>query len=536
MLKKLAFLVASILIVFSFLPITAFSSSYNNVSVTEAKQMIDSDPSLVILDVRTQTEYDSGHIRNAKLIPLNELSSRLNELNPQDRILVYCAHGSRSATASQTLVDNGFFHVYNMLGGIAEWIAQGYPVFIKYSSIQEAINNANEGDTLFISSGTYYEHVVVNKSVSLVGENRETTVIDADLSGTVLNVTVSNVLISDFTLQKTGCPPPQELRCGVYIASSCQYVNITNNNIAFCCGGIALNKTQNIIIAYNRISDSANWGIKLINSSEVLIFNNVMELNPNGIAFENSQNNKIIGNVISTSIQGLWMFKSNNNRIFENTFSAISFYAVYLDRSNASLLLHNNFMAGNKRHVASLNSINIWDNGVEGNYWSNYTGIDYDEDGIGDVPHDIDAQNRDNNPLMGVFYNFTVLGTNVIAICNSTITDFQYLPSEKIIRITVTNMTTDQTVGFCRICVPHNLVEPPIVVFVDGNPPLKSTILDSNPENTTLYITYMHSQHEILIVPELPSMLTVSFFAAFSLIAVKLVYKKGAKKKKHNGK
>jgi len=489
--------------------------------------MIDSDPSLVILDVRGESEYNSGHIRNARLIPLSELSGRLNELNKQDHILVYCAHGSRSATPSQTLADNGFSYVYNMLGGIAEWIAQGYPVFVKYSSIQEAINNANEGDTLFIASNTYYEHVMVNKSISLIGENKETTIIDGNLTGTVLNVTVSNVLISDFTIQKTGCPPPESIRCGIYVANFCQYVNITNNKIAFCCGGIGLNRTQNILIAYNTISNSANWGIKLLNSSNVSIFENIIEMNPTGINFENSCNNKIVGNVISNSIYGLWMFKSNNNDIFENTFSEISFYAVYFDRSNASLFLHNNFMAGNRRHVASLNSINIWDDGVEGNYWSNYTGIDHDEDGIGDMPHQIDAMNTDNNPLMGVFHNFTVSNTyNVIVICNSTIMDFQCLLSNKIIRITVTNMTTDQTAGFCRICIPHALVEPPIVVLVDGNPPLSSIILSSTLENTTLYITYLHSQHEILIIPELSSILTSSLLMCFTLIAVKLTNKK----------
>jgi len=132
--------------------------------------MIDSNPSLVILDVRNQSEYDSGHIRNAKLIPVFELEGRLGELNKSDEILVYCKLGGRSSTASQILVDNDFLYVYNMLGGVTAWMDEGYQVYVKYSLIQEAINNATEGDTIFVSSGTYHEHVVVNKTVNLVGK------------------------------------------------------------------------------------------------------------------------------------------------------------------------------------------------------------------------------------------------------------------------------------------------------------------------------------------------------------------------------
>lgn len=88
--------------------------------------MIESNPNLVILDVRSQGEYDSGHLQNATLIPVTELASRLGELDRQKDILVYCGSGGRSATASQTLVDNGFPSVYNMLGGITSWKNAGY--------------------------------------------------------------------------------------------------------------------------------------------------------------------------------------------------------------------------------------------------------------------------------------------------------------------------------------------------------------------------------------------------------------------------
>ena len=71
-------------------------------------------------------------------------------------------------------------------------------------------------------------------------------------------------------------------------------------------------------------------------------------------------------------------------------------------------------------------SVNFRDNGSEGNYWSNCTGVDPDHDGIVDSSHIPDADNQDNYPLMEMFYDFSATSEcHVTAICNSTISDFQ---------------------------------------------------------------------------------------------------------------
>jgi len=70
-----------------------------------------------------------------------------------------------------------------------------------YPTIQEAINHANEGDTIFVRNGTYSERIIVNKTVSLIGENRNTTIIDGNKTETLVNVTADNVTISGFTVQ-----------------------------------------------------------------------------------------------------------------------------------------------------------------------------------------------------------------------------------------------------------------------------------------------------------------------------------------------
>ena len=95
--------------------------SYKNVTVDEAQQIIQQDGGLIILDVRSQQEYDSGHIPRVILIPVGELKDRLGELDETKAILVYCKSGVRSAQASQLLADNGFPKVYNLEGGIVAW-------------------------------------------------------------------------------------------------------------------------------------------------------------------------------------------------------------------------------------------------------------------------------------------------------------------------------------------------------------------------------------------------------------------------------
>ena len=99
---------------------------YEDVSVDEAKDLIDSG-TVFVLDVRTAQEYSSGHVGDAVNINVEELGERLDEVPDDMDILVYCRSGVRSARASGILVDAGYSQVYNMEGGISEWIASGYP-------------------------------------------------------------------------------------------------------------------------------------------------------------------------------------------------------------------------------------------------------------------------------------------------------------------------------------------------------------------------------------------------------------------------
>ncbi len=82
-----------------------------------------------LLDVRTQEEWDSIHVPNAKLIPLDQLPQRLQELPKDQPILVICRSGNRSQTGRDILLRNGF-DATSVQGGIRAWQAAGYPVTI----------------------------------------------------------------------------------------------------------------------------------------------------------------------------------------------------------------------------------------------------------------------------------------------------------------------------------------------------------------------------------------------------------------------
>jgi rhodanese-related sulfurtransferase len=101
-----------------------------DVDVATLKQRLDADPALVLVDVRTPGEYEAGHVPGARLLPIQELESRVEELRPlQDReIHVICQSGGRSSRAADELVQAGFPRVTNVKGGTAAWRGAGYPV------------------------------------------------------------------------------------------------------------------------------------------------------------------------------------------------------------------------------------------------------------------------------------------------------------------------------------------------------------------------------------------------------------------------
>lgn len=95
--------------------------SIKQISATALKTRIQNEDPLFLLDVREPHEFQYAHIKNSVLIPLNQLPQRLDELSPQQEIVVICHHGVRSQQACMYLVDSGFEQVTNLTGGIHAW-------------------------------------------------------------------------------------------------------------------------------------------------------------------------------------------------------------------------------------------------------------------------------------------------------------------------------------------------------------------------------------------------------------------------------
>lgn len=98
------------------------SNSYQQVDAETAKELMDTEDDYVILDARTQAEYDEGHIPGAILIPHDTVATAAEDALPDkdQLILVYCRSGNRSKQASQALVDLGYTNVVEF-GGINSW-------------------------------------------------------------------------------------------------------------------------------------------------------------------------------------------------------------------------------------------------------------------------------------------------------------------------------------------------------------------------------------------------------------------------------
>ncbi len=155
-------------------------------------------------------------------------------------------------------------------------------------------------------------------------------------------------------------------------------------------------------IIRNNLTSNLETGINVIASSYSQIEDNLIVGSENGIIFaENTlQYNNIINNTILNNTRGIYLmgnslFNITGNYIAHNT------YGIYLSSSN-NLFVHNDFI-NNQKHVmipSDKTTMNLWDNGKEGNFWSNYNGTDLNSDGIGDSAYVIDANNIDNYPLM----------------------------------------------------------------------------------------------------------------------------------------
>jgi parallel beta-helix repeat protein len=384
----------------------------------------------------------------------------------------------------------------------------------------------------------------------------------------------NNCEISNNTLTKNG-------KTAISISDSENFQISQNNMTCFGAQGITIYGSNNIAIVENDIEDGCG-GIELGSSNYNTIFNNTMsgslgfwlsnsshnflhsnfmsrlEWGSNGIVLGGSDYNEIVGNSFVTTngntgvqldescfnsfIQNNFTnyytvfdcYRSNNNTIVRNRMQSRERTFYFLEFNNNSIY-HNSILGETEvwdwgRAAANARiSVNQWDNGIEGNYWSDNNGIDSNCDGIADEAYIIDEGAQDRYPLMApikVFDAGTWEGTpfSVGVVSNSTITDFSFSPDSALIQFDVDG--ENGTTGFCRVTIPKNFLnatEDNWTVTVEGNHVTPKINEDTN--GTYLYFTYSHSTKTVTIIgtdaiPEFPSWIIAPIFLITTLIGI----------------
>jgi parallel beta-helix repeat protein len=326
-----------------------------------------------------------------------------------------------------------------------------------YPEIEVAIANANNGDTIFVKEGTYEgpinQTIVIDKTLSIVGENAENTIIKLypAYNGAWTLTTVFFNFSDAITITADDC---KLLNLTVIIPRPSGYISTTGNrtiimgntittssmtgvtvNGSYCkitdnvmSGRIQLNGSFNEIarnsIPYIHLDGS--WNIIKDNVCEHIGLgyysnntnNNVISENRvaatdclySGIELTYSNNNFFYRNQISGYIQDVRLWFSSGNTIVANTLSDPLGASISLGGSFNNKVYLNNFVDNVYDYYTDPNiraaepnmiaSINFWDNGEKGNYWDAHNGSDVNGDGIGDTPYIIDANNQDHYPLM----------------------------------------------------------------------------------------------------------------------------------------
>jgi parallel beta-helix repeat protein len=239
------------------------------------------------------------------------------------------------------------------------------------------------------------------------------------------NVTLKNVEVTNFDY-------------GIYLSGSDN--NVIAGNIVLNNGhGIYLSSSRNNVLTGNNVSLNDGNGIALSSSSgNVLTGNNVSSNQWAGIWLSYSGNNVLTSNAVSNNGYGIWLSDSYNN-VLTGNIALNNGYGIWLWDSGNNVLFHNNLVNNIfSQAVVTAGYVNTWDNGYPfgGNYWSDYNGTDFysgpyqnetGSDGIGDTPYIIDADNRDNYPLM-----------NPMGSPQPPIAVFTYIPEHPVIGETAT--------------------------------------------------------------------------------------------------
>jgi parallel beta-helix repeat protein len=213
----------------------------------------------------------------------------------------------------------------------------------QYPTIQAALDNAVAGDTIQVAHGIYYEHVSVNQSVTIIGENPQTTIVDGTANGTIFDLSGSNIHISGFTIRNAG-------NTGNAITSSKETITsdnhwISNNIITTSQYGVYLSYSTSNRIFSNTFINNAFGGISVNNCGSTNITANTIVGGPYGIKTASSTNNIIVGNTISQSSYSIYLASASTGNTVRNNVLSGKTACVY-SNSDSTTVDHNTLIDG----------------------------------------------------------------------------------------------------------------------------------------------------------------------------------------------
>jgi parallel beta-helix repeat protein len=255
-----------------------------------------------------------------------------------------------------------------------------------YPTIQSAIIAAKSGDTIFVfdDSSPYNENIVVDKSLNILGENKETTIIDGRNNGNVVYISADEVNISNFTIRSSGNDAGITINSdnnfiinnyfkndyyGLRI-SSAHFNTIQENKFENCEYAIYSFDSNNNEILENIIIENT-IGIKLMqNSNENNFYRNVVSLCDEAVSIDYSSYNNIYWNVLNDCIYGIYSSDSSYNKIYNKNTIIDNKYGIFLYKSDYCSIYDDNIISYNKKYGVYLfdsTKANIHENKIDNN-------------------------------------------------------------------------------------------------------------------------------------------------------------------------
>lgn len=209
-----------------------------------------------------------------------------------------------------------------------------YPKGKETIDIQRLIDKAESGDTIYISSGIYHENITIDKKLTIIGENKKTTIIDGDGGENVIFITADHVELTNFTIRNSGgylenagikvdSDNNMIKNCVIYRTKTGIFIDGSKNNIISNCkfhtngeGVYCPNSLKNTVI--NSEFHHNAFGLHIFSSDETTIKNSYIHTNGIGIYARESENLEITQNAIADNNQdggGIWLFNCKNNKI-----------------------------------------------------------------------------------------------------------------------------------------------------------------------------------------------------------------------------